>query len=226
MTQAPGHPLEDVLAYRFANPGLLARALTHTSRKQKRGDPSYERLEFLGDRVLGLLVAELLMERFPDAPEGKLAPRLAALVSGRTLAGLARALDLASHVKVGPGEDVAGTHERDSVLADCLEAVIGAMYRDGGLDAARGFVAAQWTQLIEDVEPGVAKTDLQEWLQKRGLPLPAYEVVERTGPAHAPEFTIKLTVSGRDPVRASGASKREAEQAAAATMLELIENDA
>lgn len=214
--------LEQHLGYTFKTPALLERALTHPSLRQNRSDPSYERLEFLGDRVLGLLIAELLMDRFPDFPEGELARRLAVLVSGSTLADVALSISLEAYIHVGPGESAAGTQRRVSVMADCLEAVIGALYRDGGLEAARGFVWGQWSTLVETVEPRVAKTELQEWLQGRGLPLPEYRVVEREGPAHAPLFTIQLTVSGQPPVTATGASKRAAELDAAAQMLEMI----
>lgn len=223
MNGAPKGSLEDILDYRFRNPRLIERALTHTSLRQSKSDPSYERLEFLGDRVLGLLVAELLMQRFPRSVEGKLAARLATLASGRTLADVARSIGLEAHVQVGQGETAAGTHRRGSVLADCLEAVIGAVYRDGGLDEARRLVWRLWEPLIDEVEPRVAKTELQEWLQKQGLPLPVYEVVRREGPAHKPLFTIELTVPGREPIRATGASKRAAEQEAAAMMLDQIE---
>lgn len=214
--------LEQQLDYDFKTPPLLVRALTHPSLRQRRSDPSYERLEFLGDRVLGLLVAELLMDRFPDFPEGELARRLAVLVSGSTLADVARSISLETFIKVGPGEIAAGTQRRESVMADCLEAIIGAMYRDGGLDAARGFVWGKWSSLVETVEPRVAKTELQEWLQGRGLPLPEYRVIERDGPAHEPLFTIRLTVSGQPPVTATGTSKRAAELEAASQMLDLI----
>lgn len=215
--------VEETLDYRFRKPAILERALTHTSLRQSRNDPSYERLEFLGDRVLGLVIAELLLERFPHSSEGKLAPRLAALVSGRTLADVARSIGLGVHIRMTDGESAAGTRDRRSVLADCCEAVIGAIYRDGGLDAARQFVTRLWLPLIDEVEPRVAKTELQEWLQARALPLPEYVVVEREGPPHQPLFTVELTVSGQDPVRAVGRSKRAAELEAATIMLERIQ---
>lgn len=214
--------IEDVLLYSFRRPELLERALTHTSLRQSKSDPSYERLEFLGDRVLGLLIAELLLERFPNSAEGKLAPRLAALVSGRVLADVARSFGLGGFILMSDGESAAGTRDRRSVLADCCEAIIGALYRDGGLEAARAFVHRLWLPLIDDVEPRVAKTELQEWLQARGLPLPEYVVVDREGPPHQPVFTIELTVSGQEPVRATGRSKRAAELEAAEMMLERI----
>jgi len=216
--------LEDILDYRFADGELLVRALTHSSLKKSANDPSYERLEFLGDRVLGLIIAELLIEEFPDSAEGKLAPRLAALVSGRTLADVARSIGLREFIRMTDGEAAAGTNERVSVLGDCCEAVIGSVYRDGGLEAARKLVRRFWEPLVADVEHRVAKTDLQEWAQGRGLPLPKYTVVDRQGPAHAPEFTIELEIAQQDCIRATGPSKQAAEQAAAAEMLARIQD--
>ena len=215
--------LEEILGYRFNDSGLLTRALTHSSLKNSGNDASYERLEFLGDRVLGLIIAELLMDEFPDSAEGKLAPRLASLVSGRTLADVARNLGLAKFILMTDGEAAAGTNERDSVLADCCEAIIGSVYRDGGLDAATMLVRRYWIPLLVEVEPRVSKTELQEWVQGRGLPLPRYTVVDRQGPAHAPEFTIELKIATEDPILATGTSKQAAEQAAAAEMLAVVQ---
>ena len=215
--------LEEILGYRFNDSGLLTRALTHSSLKNSGNDASYERLEFLGDRVLGLIIAELLIDEFPDSAEGKLAPRLASLVSGRTLADVARNLGLAKFILMTDGEAAAGTNERDSVLADCCEAIIGSVYRDGGLDAATTLVRRYWIPLLVEVEPRVSKTELQEWVQGRGLPLPRYTVVDRQGPAHAPEFTIELKIATEDPILATGTSKQAAEQAAAAEMLALVQ---
>lgn len=215
--------LERVLSHSFTSNELLDRALTHGSLKKRPSDPSYERLEFLGDRVLGLIIAELLIESFPNLSEGKLAPRLAALVSGRTLAGIARTLELGKFIRMTDGELAAGTNDRDSVLADCFEAVIGAVYRDGGLDAAKQLICSYWRPLLTEDEPRVAKTELQEWAQGRGLELPKYTVVDRDGPAHAPKFTIELQVATQPTVRASGASKQAAEQAAATELLAIIE---
>ena len=225
MSVSGGDPaeLEEILGYRFNDSGLLTRALTHSSLKNSGNDASYERLEFLGDRVLGLIIAELLIDEFPDSAEGKLAPRLASLVSGRTLADVARNLGLAKFILMTDGEAAAGTNERDSVLADCCEAIIGSVYRDGGLDAATTLVRRYWTPLLVEVEPRVFKTELQEWVQGRGLPLPRYTVVDRQGPAHAPEFTIELKIATEDPILATGTSKQDAEQAAAAEMLALVQ---
>ena len=218
----PVAELEKTLQYSFNDKNLLQLSLTHSSLKQSKNDRSYERLEFLGDRVLALVIADLMLEKYPAAAEGKLAPRLAALVSGATLADVARSLDLGGFILMTDGEAAAGTNARDSVLADCCEAVIGALYLDGGLGAANEFIRRVWEPLIQDVEPRVAKTELQEWAQGRGLPLPKYTVVERSGPPHNPEFTVELTVIGREPVRANGPSKRTAELRAAGEMLQMI----
>ena len=183
--------LEEILGYCFNDNGLLTRALTHSSLKNSANDPSYERLEFLGDRVLGLIIAELLIEEFPDSAEGKLAPRLASLVSGQTLAREARNLGLAKVILMTDGEAAAGTNERDSVLADCCEAIIGSVYCDGGLDAASMLVRRYWIPLLAEVEPRVAKTELQEWVQGRGLPLPKYTSSISRARAR-PEFTMSL----------------------------------
>ncbi len=225
MSLSGGDPaeLEEILGYRFNDSGLLTRALTHSSLKNSGNDASYERLEFLGDRVLGLIIAELLIDEFPDSAEGKLAPRLASLVSGWTLADVARNLGLAKFILMTDGEAAAGTNERDSVLADCCEAIIGSVYRDGGLDAATTLVRRYWIPLLVEVEPRVSKSELQEWVQGRGLPLPRYTVVDRQGPAHAPEFTIELKIATEDPILATGTSKQAAEQAAAAEMLALVQ---
>lgn len=219
---APLEELERILRYSFEDKRHLELALTHSSLKQSKTDPSYERLEFLGDRVLGLAIAELLLESFPDDAEGKLAPRLATLVSGATLADVARSLDLGRFIRMTEGEAGAGTNTRKSVLADCCEAIIAALYLDGGPEIAAAFVRRLWQPILREAEPRVAKTALQEWLQGRGLPLPEYTVVERTGPSHKPEFTVELVVSGREPVRATGPSKRAAELEAAQTMLDRI----
>lgn len=225
MSVSGGDPaeLEEILGYRFNDSGLLTRALTHSSLKNSGNDASYERLEFLGDRVLGLIIAELLIDEFPDSAEGKLAPRLASLVSGRTLADVARNLGLAKFILMTDGEAAAGTNERDSVLADCCEAIIGSVYRDGGLNAATTLVRRYWIPLLVEVEPRVSKTELQEWVQGRGLPLPRYTVVDQQGPAHAPAFTIELKISTEDPILATGTSKQAAEQAAAAEMLARVQ---
>ena len=225
------HPLEFVLGHRFADPQILTQALTHRGAlgaQRKDHAPvsntaGNERLEFLGDRVLGLVVAETLLQTFPEENEGALAPRLAALVSAPTLARVAAEIGLPEHVKVAPGQraDSAET----AVLADACEAVIGALYLDGGLPAAARFITAHWNRLMraEILPPKDAKTALQEWVQARGLALPDYRVAESAGPAHAPSFTMTVTVQGFPEKTGRGRTKRLATQAAAQALLELIQ---
>ena len=218
------------LGHAFANVALLRCALTHASatRGAGGGPTSYERLEFLGDRVLGLIIARLLFSRFPEEAEGDLARRLAALVRKQTLADVAGELGLGRYIDFGPGEQEAGGAENPSMLADACEAVIGALYLDGGLEAAERFVLPHWTPYLEAERrpPQDAKTALQEWAQGRALPLPVYEEVAREGPPHEPLFTVEVRVEGLPPAIARGRSKRSAEQAAAERLLAHVEDAA
>ena len=215
--------LAGTLGHRFARPELLAEALAHASAGSGR---DYQRLEFLGDRVLGLVVAESLLERLPEASEGDLTPRLVALVRQEALAEIGVALDIGRHILTSPGEAGAGVRARPAILADVVEAIVAALYLDGGLDAARAFILRHWTWSVDSIlPPRDAKTELQEWAQARRLPLPAYRVAGRSGPDHAPEFTIEATVRGRAPATASGPSKREAEQRAAAMLLAAVSEE-
>lgn len=220
--------LEKTLGHRFSQRRLLRQALTHSSTAGDRAGRGVtnERLEFLGDRVLGLAVADLLCERFPGEDEGALAKRFTALARREALARVAADIGLAQHIVLAPGEEEAGGRDNPNLLADTCEAVIAALFLDGGWETAAGFVRARWEPLMaEDIEPPVdAKTALQEWAQGQGLALPAYDVVERHGPAHAPTFTIEVRVHARDPTRAAGASKRAAEQGAAEAMLDALRN--
>ena len=222
--------LAERLGHRFARPELLVRALTHPSAAKQRGarDDSYERLEFLGDRVLGLIVADLLLARFPGEAEGALAVRHADLVRRETLAEVAGELGLARHLRLAKGEEAAGERQNPALLANACEAVIGALYLDGGLGAARGLIESFWTARLESVSepPQDAKTGLQEWAQKRGLALPHYREVGREGPAHEPHFTIEASVAGHEPARGEGRSKRLAEQAAAERLLARVRDPA
>ncbi len=215
--------LEDVLGHRFRDRALLARALRHPSAAERHSD-SYQRLEFLGDRVLGLVVAAMLIERFPEEKEGALARRFAALVRRDTLARVARELELGRHVELGHGEDTGGGRDNPANLADACEAVIAALYLDGGLDAARGFVRVHWEPLMAEdaAPPSDAKTALQEWAQSTLGLLPVYRTIATAGPAHAPRFEVEVRVGDRPAVTAFGASKRAAEQAAARRLLEAI----
>ncbi len=214
--------LATLLGHDFNRPGLLEAALTHSSAAEPGRTPSYERLEFLGDRVFGLIVADMLMAQFPDESEGDLARRHAPLVSRAGLAMVARMLDLGRFLRMSPGEVRAGTDQSASVLADSLEAIFGALYQDGGLAAARAVIERLWSPLIDAASspPREAKTALQEWAQGRGLPLPDYRTIAEEGPPHKPVFTVELTVRGLPPVAGSGGSKRLAEQEAARAMLQ------
>ncbi|MGE0419201.1 MAG: ribonuclease III [Acetobacteraceae bacterium] len=213
---------ETILGHSFSRPDLLREALTHRSalKARARGYGSNERLEFIGDRVLGLLVAEWLAERFPREQEGELGRRLAHLVSQPVLAGVAEEVGLAAELSVAPGEARAGVKQRATVLADALEAALGALYLDGGLDVARAFVRRAWLAAMtaQAEPPKDAKTRLQEWAQKRSMPLPDYTVTSRSGPPHAPEFIVTVSVDGRSGTGSAG-SKRAAEQLAAEALL-------
>ena len=204
----------------FARPELLREALTHPSAADAE-HPSYERLEFLGDRVLDLVIAAWLLRRFPDEPEGMIARRHSALVRAEALTRVARSIGLGSHIVLPRGEEGSGLRDRDSVLADALEALIAALWLDGGDDVARRFVEVHWAPLVaEDTKPPKpAKMALQEWTQARGLGIPGYAEIARTGPDHAPRFTVEVTVTGQSPMQGVGASKRAAEDAAAQALL-------
>ncbi len=227
MKRAPAksgdHGAEILLGHKFTQPKLLTEALTHRSAAGAKGRGSNERLEFIGDRVLGLLVAEWLIEKFPDEREGALGPRLAALVSRPALTVIAEAHGLANLLAVAPGEAKRGVRERSNVLADALEALIGALYLDGGLGVARDFVRRVMEDVVEKqfLPPKDPKTSLQEWALKRALALPAYEVTEQSGPSHAPHFVVKVTVGNASATGAAG-SKRAAEQAAATALLGIL----
>jgi ribonuclease-3 len=217
--------LEETLGHRFAQKDLLIEALTHPSAVRRRGisKRGYERLEFLGDRVLGLIVAELLWHRFPGEAEGEMTRRHAHLVRREALAEVAQALDLGAQLIVSKGEDSAGVRKNKSVLADSCEAVVAALYLDGGLAAARPFIEQRWEKRLGEVVslPRDPKTALQEYVQGRGFPLPAYRIVSTEGPAHKRRFTVAVKVEGLDKAAAtaSGSSKRGAEIAAAAAAL-------
>jgi ribonuclease-3 len=219
--------IETILGHDFVRPELLREAMTHRSALQGHGRGrargSNERMEFIGDRVLGLLIAEWLAERFPREQEGDLGRRLAVLVSQPVLAEVADAIGLGEALAVAPGEAKAGVRRRATVLADALEAALGALYLDGGIERARDFVRRAWDGVMGRLEkpPRDAKTMLQEWVQARGLDLPAYDVVSRVGPPHAPEFVVTVAVGGRTGSGTAG-SKRAAEQLAAKDLLQAL----
>ncbi len=212
-----------LLGHEFAQAELLNEALTHRSAAGAKGVGSNERLEFIGDRVLGLIIAEWLIERFPNEQEGKLGPRLAALVSKPALAAVAEAHGLAEMISVAPGEARRGVSGQANVLADALEALIGALYLDAGLPAARDFVRRMMESVVgaQAAPPKDPKTALQEWALKRALALPAYTVVEQSGPSHAPSFVIRVAV-GKNTAEARAGAKRAAEQEAARMLLGML----
>lgn len=209
--------------YKFYDASLLAAALTHRS----AGKTNNERLEFLGDAILGFVIAEALFERFPYAEEGVLTRLRASLVNRETLAGIARQLDLGSLLKLGPGERKTGGWRRDSILSNTLEAVIGAVYLDSDLVQCRAFILSLFQEKLQNMQPEDIskdpKTTLQEFLQERHLPLPAYEIIEEQGEPHHRVFTVRCSIEClNDTVIGQGRSKRNAEQAAAQKALDLI----
>ncbi|WGF86525.1 ribonuclease III [Marinivivus vitaminiproducens] len=219
--------LSACVGYRFRDPGLLSEALTHASaarRATAAGKRSNERLEFLGDRVLGLVVADMLIHRFAEEPEGSLSRRHTALVRRETLAEIAGELGLGDWLSVARSEEDTGGRSNPAILADACEALIAAIYLDGGMEPADRFIRRLWqprlTLMIDP--PRDPKTALQEWAQGRGLELPAYTVRGVTGPPHAPTFEVEVGLPGYVAVTASGSSKRAAEQAAAETLLATV----
>ncbi len=216
--------LEERLGYSFSDKTLLDRALTHISALS--GGPqnrvsSYQRLEFLGDHVLGLVISDMLYRSFPKANEGELSKRLADLVRKETCAAVAKEMDLGPELRLGNSESHAGGRLRTTILADACEGLVGAVFVDGGYPAAETLIAKFWQErMVKTVKPTRdPKTMLQEWAQARGLPTPAYKEVARTGPHHDPEFRISVVLPGHQTAEGVGASKRAAEQAAAAAML-------
>ncbi len=216
---------EKTLGYKFRNRDLLVRALTHASALAERGnhDPAatYQRLEFLGDRVLGLVVSDMLITAYPHATEGELARRLARLVSGETCADVAMEMGLDAFVRLGGSLARKRSGKATGVLADVCESVIGALYRDGGLEAARPVIERYWRDRMIAMSGPLrdAKTELQEWAHRSGLATPQYRELSRSGPDHAPVFEIEVVIDDRPAAVGSGRSKREAEQAAAEAML-------
>ena len=221
-TVPPPAPIEETLGHRFAQPALIQTALTHPSLRGQNGQEPFERLEFLGDRVLGLVIADRLVSAFPEDAEGKLARRHGMLVSEEVLAECAAAIDLGAYLHLSAGEHSSGGRRNPALLADALEAVIAALYLDAGLEVARAFVERIYGDRIRAITPPPrdAKTALQEWAQGRGLPLPVYRTVATAGPAHKPVFEIEVAIAGLGAARGRGTPKRVAEQDAARALLE------
>jgi ribonuclease-3 len=226
-------PLEQALGYRFRDRGLVEQALTHRSRAHEDGrgqEATNESLEFLGDAVLGFVIADLVFQEFPDSDEGQKSKVKASLVSFSALARVADRIDLGSHLRLGRGEDKTGGRQKPVLLADACEAVIAAVYLDGGLAAARTCILRLLTPLLEEMRArGVAvagagdfKSSLQEYLQARRQPPPVYRIIDQAGPDHDKVFTVDVQASGRTLGEASGRSRKEAEQQAARAALDAL----
>lgn len=220
--------LEEALGHVFKDGKLLERALTHASASSLA---SYERLEFLGDRVLGLVVAEMLFGAFPDDSEGMLALKYNALVRGETCAAVAETAGLSEHVVLAASEAASGGRGKMAILGGVCEAVIAALYLDAGFETARAFILRHWAGPIAELNADMRdpKTMLQEWAQSRSRPsrgAPVYRIIKRDGPDHAPHFVVEVSVAGESAVLGEGGSKREAQQAAAKAMLERVERGA
>lgn len=213
--------LEERLGYRFKDRTWLDQALTHVSAAPGNPKATYQRLEFLGDHVLGLVISDMLMRGFPKAEEGELSRRLAELVRKESCAEVSIGLGLGDELKLGQSELNSGGRKKEAILADVVESVIGAIYCDGGYKAAAEFVERVWKdRMLKPHRPlRDAKTILQEWAQARGLPPPVYREKERKGPDHKPEFRVAVELPGMKPAEGKGPSKRDAEQAAATAML-------
>jgi ribonuclease-3 len=222
----PPEALAKSFGYQFDNPNLLKQALTHCS----AGGRNNERLEFLGDALLGCVIAAELFDRYPKAREGELSRLRASLVRRESLADLAQMLDFGRYLRLGAGERKSGGHHRDSILADAIEAVFGAIYLDGGFAVCRQCILGLFSDRLAAVaDPQAlkdAKTRLQEYLQSRQMALPEYAVIEVSGEAHAQSFRVQCTLGDSDlpPTQGHASSRRHAEQMAAARMLEQLEN--
>ncbi|EKE84805.1 ribonuclease III [Idiomarina xiamenensis] len=226
LPRPPLAQLEKVIGYRFQRDDLVEQALTHRSASAKH----YERLEFLGDSILSVVIADELYHRFPEAAEGDLSRMRATLVCGRALAKLAKQFGLGEFLVLGPGELKSGGYRRESILADTMEALIGAVYLESGMDACRPMILSWYAESLAKIKPGIsqkdAKTQLQEWLQARQLALPEYNVVETRGKAHNQQFTVSCEVAPiSETVVGRGTSRRKAEQDAATKALAIIQGE-
>jgi ribonuclease-3 len=228
MEEEERRELERILGHRFLDPRHLERALTHRSHRQGAVDLDNERLEFLGDRVLGLVASEALFSCFPDWDAGKLSKGLARLVNATSIYTAAQRLDLGRHLRIGPGEEKTGGREKKRLLADAYEAITGAIYQDAGLSAAADFLLhslihpALASEAAEGLERPDHKSALQEWLQQRGLEAVVYHLRGASGPEHRKQFAVEVWHQGRTLAEAEGSSKKEAEQSAAKLALEIL----
>ncbi len=219
------HTFAERIGHRFARPEFLLRAVTHSSISSPTR-PDNQRLEFLGDRVLGLVMSEALLSADSAASEGQLAPRFNALVRKEACADVAREVGLGEVLKLGRSEMMSGGRRKEALLGDAMEAVIAAVYLDGGFDAARALVLRLWGDRIGAVESDArdAKTSLQEWAQARGQTPPNYTELGRDGPDHAPQFTVEVRLASGETAVATAGAKRQAEQSAAKALLARMEN--
>lgn len=217
-------PLQEKVQHHFKDISLLHTALTHSSTGE---NVNYERLEFLGDRVLGLVVSEILYEKFDEESEGDLAKRLASLVQGTWLAKMAHDIDLGAYMRFSDAERLSGGGENDNILADGMESLIGALYLDAGLPICRSFIENLWGDAFYNLQkpPQHPKTALQEWAQGENLPLPSYKIIGQSGPDHAPMFDVLLKVKGFDDIVAQGRSRQIAEKEAAKQFLEALDQN-
>lgn len=224
MRRADLSGLTRLLDHAFSKPALLEQALTHPSAGSP-ARPDNQRLEFLGDRVLGLVMAQALMAAYPEAPEGELAPRFNALVRRETLAEIAGEIGLGDHLRLGRSENISGGRRKAAILADALEAVIAALYLDGGLAVASRFIDSRWQTRIRaaKVAPQDAKTRLQEWAQARGMAPPEYVLLDRSGPDHAPVFRVEARLESGQLAPGEARSKKLAEQQAASSLWEALD---
>ena len=227
MTEEERRELEAILGHRFKHPERLERALTHRSLRQEANGIDNERLEFLGDRVLGLVASERLFEQFPNWDAGKLSKGLARLVSATSISAVARRLELGRYLRLGPGEEKTGGREKKRLLADAYEAIIGAVYLDAGLPAAAAFLhrtlidtaLARGGTTLEELDH---KSALQEWLQQRGMSPVSYRVRKESGPEHEKIFEVEVWHAERRLAVSEGSSKKQAEQAAARLALDQL----
>lgn len=221
MTKPSFSKVEEIIEYKFKDLHLLERALTHSSTNDAY---NYQRLEFLGDRVLGLVMAGALFTEFKEENEGGLAKRHTALVQGSTCTLVGKAHHIGEHIILSASEREAGGQLNDNIIGDVVEALLGAVYIDGGYEPAQKVILKLWGDNIKTLEkaPQDPKTELQEWVQARGLDLPTYEVVDKKGPDHAPVFIVRLTVDKKNFVEAEGSSRRQAEKKAAEKILKRL----
>ncbi|NQZ14624.1 MAG: ribonuclease III [Alphaproteobacteria bacterium] len=220
----PYEKVEKVIGYQFKDRHLLERALTHSS----TGDEyNYQRLEFLGDRVVGLVIADALFKKFRSENEGGLAKRHTALIQGSTLAIIGQAHGLNDFIQFSEAEKSAGGSQNENIIADVVESLLGAIFIDGGYDLVQEVILRLWGDNIETLKqaPQDPKTELQEWAQARQLPLPVYEIISKSGPDHAPVFTIQLSVEGFDSITDEGPSRRQTEKTAARKMLKKLKSE-